>query len=344
MLKKKLLPGVTSFANLIIGVFLFIVSPTLTFADSSVLISNEKISVTGPQTVSVTWTTNVPTTGRVVYGPVAQAILTGAGISPQYGYASTTAEVTIKNTTHNIVIGPIMGGMTYFRPISSDGTSTTIGNEVNINTSSLNGSCSYITTYLKRGAINDINEVKKLQAFLRGVEKDTTVAVNGVFDDATYNSILKFQSKYKNDILTPWGVSSPTGYVYITTKRKINEIFCSTNIALTNEEEMIIRGVRSGSTPGVEIGKGIISTDGSLAWGNGATGTGTSTLGAVDDIGSVVGGTGVVQGKLSAFLAGAKDFFSHNQLFMLFLFIVAFAVIYLMRNKGTETKQLLKEK
>lgn len=339
MLKKKLPGGYALWASLV-GASMLILAPlAIAEAGTSVLISNEKVTVVGPKTVSVTWTTNVPATGRVVYGPVAQAILAGAGIAPQYGYTSSTAEITTKNTEHTVAIGPVMGGMTYFRPVSSDGTSTALGKEISIDSSALSGSCSYVNSYLKKGADNDPAQVKNLQAFLRGVEKDTTVEVNGVFNDATYNAVSKFQSKYKDDVLTPWGVDAPTGYVYITTKRKINEIFCSTKIALTKEEEAIISTSLSGNGPSGDIGMGTISNDGSLAWkdslGDGSNATGTGVLSGDDEGGSVVGGMGNIKGKLSAFASGAKDFFSRNQLFMLFLFIVAFVAIYLLRNKST---------
>lgn len=323
----------------LVGASLFFFAP-LAQADTSVLISNEKVTVVGPQTVSVTWTTNVPTTGRVVYGPVAQAILAGAGVPPQYGYASSTAEIMTKNTEHAVAIGPVVGSMTYFRPVSSDGISIALGKEMSIDSSLMSGSCAYVTSYLKKGADNDPAQVKNLQAFLRGVEKDTTVEVNGVFDDATHSAVSKFQSKYKDDVLTPWGVDAPTGYVYITTKRKINEIFCSTKIALTKEEEAIISTSLSGGGSSGEIGKGVISTDGSLAWGDGSNATGTGALSGDDEGGSVVGGTGNITGKLSAFVGGTRDFLSRNQLFMLFLFIIAFVTIYLLRNKDTQPKAL----
>lgn len=323
----------------LVSAALFFLAP-LAQADTSVLISNEKVTVVGPQTVSVTWTTNVPASGRVVYGPVAQAILAGAGVSPQYGYASSTAEITTKNTEHAVAIGPVMGGMTYFRPVSSDGISTAIGKEMSIDPSLLSGSCAYVNSYLKKGADNDPREVKNLQAFLRGVEKDATVEVTGVFDDATYVAVSNFQSKYKDDVLTPWGVDAPTGYVYITTKRKINEIFCSTKIALTKEEESIVSAVRSGSAPSGEIGKGAISNDGSLAWNDASKATGTGATLGDNEGGSVIGGTWNIKGKLSAFVGGAKDFLSHNQLFMLFLFIVVFITIYLLKNKDTQPKAL----
>src|SRR3990167_10870979 len=133
---------------------LFLAPVAFAQADASVLISNEKATVIGPKTVSVTWTTSVPTNARVVYGPIAQAILAGAGIPPQYGYASSTAEITTKNIEHAVAIGPVTGGMTYLRPISSDGTGTAIGKEMSIDPSLLSGRCAYVNSYLKKGAEN----------------------------------------------------------------------------------------------------------------------------------------------------------------------------------------------
>ena len=35
-----------------------------------------------------------------------------------------------------------------------------------------------------------------------------------------------FQKKYKDDILMPWGIYEPSGTVFYTTQKKINEIYC----------------------------------------------------------------------------------------------------------------------
>lgn len=337
MLKKFILAGASI---LMLAPFAFVQ------ADTSVIILNEKVTVVGPQTVSVEWTTNVPATGRVVYGPVAQGVLAGAGVAPQYGYASSTVEVATKITEHAVLIGPVMGGMAYFRPVSSDGTVTAVGKEMSIDPSLMNGSCAYVTSYLKQGAPNDPEEVKKLQAFLRGVEKDATVSVTGVFDDATAAAVSRFQSKYKNDVLAPWGVDAPTGHVYIMTKRKINEIFCSIKIALTKEEQGIIDTIRAGSGGSMtEIGQRMKISNGTLVSGDDsdvadATATGTAAFSS-NDSGrtSAVGGA---SGKLSAFAGEISSFLSRNQLLLLFAFIAIFITIYLLRNRDNTQPKTLK--
>jgi hypothetical protein len=330
------------------GALLVLFVPAVFASADTLSISGENVSVTGPQIVTVRWMTNAPATGRVVYGPVAQAILAGAGISPQYGYASSTPEIAAKTTEHALVIGPVMAGMTYFRPVSSDGSFVVFGNEVSVDLSAASASCSYVNAYLKKGAQNDPTQVARLQAFLRGVERDETVSVNGTFDDATYNAVVKFQEKYKEDVLAPWGVDAPTGYVYITTKRKINEIFCSTKIALTAEEEAIIAAGRSGATPPSQVGMN--ETGGgsppALSSNNKDNNTDEAvsgdTSGTTTTSGSVIGGTGDIGRKLSALSGGVQGFLSHNQLLVLIVFVLIFAAIYVARNKKDSPLKFLK--
>lgn len=106
------------------------------------------------------------------------------------------------------------------------------------------GQCSYLNDYLKMGKNNNKEEVLKLQAFLSVIEH-LDVPLTGVFDQATFDAVSDFQEKYKEDILVPWGYQSPTGYVYITTKNKINEIFCGEKITLSGEQKTEIENVRN---------------------------------------------------------------------------------------------------
>lgn len=84
----------------------------------------------------------------------------------------------------------------------------------------------YLKEYLRFGSDNDSWEVQKLQMFLN-VWVDAGLVVNGVFDVATFEAVKAFQLLYSADILAPWGISEPTGYVYITTRRFINMEVCS---------------------------------------------------------------------------------------------------------------------
>jgi len=85
----------------------------------------------------------------------------------------------------------------------------------------------YITRSIKLGAVNDPSEVKKLQTFLRDYEGFNNLAVTGFYDQTTYNAVKTFQTKYASDILTPVGLTVPSGYVYNLTIKKINEFMCN---------------------------------------------------------------------------------------------------------------------
>jgi Concanavalin A-like lectin/glucanases superfamily/Prealbumin-like fold domain len=98
--------------------------------------------------------------------------------------------------------------------------------------SSLGTSCSveYISAYLGRGRNNDPAQVKKLQQFLND-NLGTKLPITGFFGNLTYNAVKQFQLKYGNDILVPWvpfgqDPLKPTGFVYKTTKWKINVLMC----------------------------------------------------------------------------------------------------------------------
>lgn len=101
-------------------------------------------------------------------------------------------------------------------------------------------SCGYLLKdYLSYGVENDEAQVRLLQAFLQGIEK-LPVEVTGEFDNQTLNGVKLFQAKYQEEVLSPWGTSVPTGDVYITTKNKIDEIFCGKEIPLTENQLDIV--------------------------------------------------------------------------------------------------------
>ncbi len=101
--------------------------------------------------------------------------------------------------------------------------------------------CNYMSTYVNRSKQNDTFEVMKLQMFLRSAEGFTDLKTTGVYDDATFRALSAFQEKYKNDILTPWGLENSTGHLYILTKKKINEIVCQKEFPLTASQKEEIR-------------------------------------------------------------------------------------------------------
>jgi hypothetical protein len=99
---------------------------------------------------------------------------------------------------------------------------------------------------------NDANQVLKLQLFLRDYEH-LTVSTTGIFDASTKNAVEAFQDLYLSDIMGPWGATSASGNVYITTKNKINEIVCGNPIALSLSDLAIIGVYRQSQLPGQTV-------------------------------------------------------------------------------------------
>jgi len=92
----------------------------------------------------------------------------------------------------------------------------------------------YLYDYIKYGANNNSEEVKKLQTFLNNY-MGSNLTVSGVYDLATMQALNAFQVQCKEEVLKPWvdagsscNINQPTGYVYITTQRWINLIMCPT--------------------------------------------------------------------------------------------------------------------
>ncbi|HVV15346.1 MAG TPA: peptidoglycan-binding protein [Candidatus Paceibacterota bacterium] len=83
-----------------------------------------------------------------------------------------------------------------------------------------------LTTYMRMGMANSPAEVMKLQTFLNG-EMNSGLPVTGFFGTMTEDAVKAFQLKYTSDILAPWGITQPTGYVFKRTQWKINMIYCS---------------------------------------------------------------------------------------------------------------------
>lgn len=52
-----------------------------------------------------------------------------------------------------------------------------------------------------------------------------SVLETGNFYGITYTAVLDFQEKYKKDVLTPAGLTQPTGYVGEWTRKKLNQLF-----------------------------------------------------------------------------------------------------------------------
>ncbi len=129
-------------------------------------------------------------------------------------------------------------------------------------------------------------EVLKLQAFLKN-SQGLNVISTGVYDAQTVEAVKAFQVKYTIEVLSPWGISAPTGIAYLTTTKKINEIACNTSFSLTPAQLAEINAyknrVTSGSTVTGQVGTSNPSTSPSTTVGsstNSTDNTGDEQVGA----------------------------------------------------------------
>jgi len=163
------------------------------------------------------WTSATSTAGSQVVSPESTTVYS---LTCGNGTASSTATATVNIETPSSGGGGGGGGGSG----RSGGNAPVVG--VVLSASISPNSCFYLRDYMRRDFDNDPLEVLKLQAFLINFEGHSNVSLTGVFDQATFDAVSEFQMKYFKDILEPWGHTGPTGYVYITTMKKINEIYC----------------------------------------------------------------------------------------------------------------------
>lgn len=115
---------------------------------------------------------------------------------------------------------------------STGGTSGGVGGGEVLGTS-FSGVCGkYLDGFVMKNRSNKLDDVVKVQLFLRQKEDAASVVVNGVYDTATRSAVDAFQTKYTSEVLQPWADAgllspvAPTTNVYLTTQRMINKIMC----------------------------------------------------------------------------------------------------------------------
>ncbi|MBI5457002.1 hypothetical protein HY969_04675 [Candidatus Kaiserbacteria bacterium] len=79
--------------------------------------------------------------------------------------------------------------------------------------------------YIQIGKKNVPEDVRNLQTFLL-VSEGEQIGASGIYDEKTIAAVKRFQQKYHEYILDPWGISMPTGNVYYTTQHTINNMYC----------------------------------------------------------------------------------------------------------------------
>jgi hypothetical protein len=149
-------------------------------------------------------------------------------------------------------------------------------------------SCPLITSYMKLGGDNDGSQVAKLQIFLKN-SQNLDVNVTGIFDEKTDIAVKAFQVKYLVDIMGPWDATQGSGFVYITTEKKINEIACNSPLTLSPADMVIINAYKdaqangqNGNSVGPIIPGSVNASGTPLIGENGVVGNGGNTASVVN--------------------------------------------------------------
>lgn len=71
---------------------------------------------------------------------------------------------------------------------------------------------------------NDAQQVRYLESFL--VSQGSTAIADGEYSSTEFEAVKEFQETHRADILDPWKIATPTGYVFTTTIKKMKEIGC----------------------------------------------------------------------------------------------------------------------
>lgn len=205
-------------------------------------------------------------------GTTSDSIDTSVVSTTTLTYTVTDAGGLSASTTRTVIVNPAAatstnpsnnggdnngnnGGST--GSTSSGGSSSSSGSFVSpifasvptFSTTSVALTCPLITTFMQIGGANDSADVLRLQTFLKHIE-GLDVDQTGIFDQKTEAGVKAFQAKYLSDIMGPWHASAPTGYVYITTKKKINQIACNYALTFTPDEQAVINAYLAGQQNG----------------------------------------------------------------------------------------------
>lgn len=204
------------------------------------------------------WTYTVSSTNATacqMTSPVASGVATSTSGTIPSGHpwypavgGTTTVSVTCTNGVDNAtdsatvtVQQPGGGG----GGGGGNGGGTIIGGGSSIPPVTTGAACLYVKDYMRADFNNDPMEVMKLQAFLKVFEGNESVSITGIYDQATVNAVNTFQLKYRGDILDPWALQGPTGYTYILTLKKVNELYCLHTFPLNEAQQQEIAAFRA---------------------------------------------------------------------------------------------------
>jgi hypothetical protein len=98
--------------------------------------------------------------------------------------------------------------------------------------------CPGFSTYLTFGS--SATEVKLWQAFLNKYNNEQ-IPLTGYFGPKTQAAVKRFQLKYKDQILTPWKITTPTGRIYQSTRFQANKLIGCTEGRVTLDNGTVVK-------------------------------------------------------------------------------------------------------
>lgn len=161
-----------------------------------------------PQTITVTETDPAGNTSSPVSVTINTPVVTSGGGGAVLILTPLPTTTTPTNTQTNTNTPSSNPGKTYISPID--------------NTEKI---CPGFTQYLRKGSRG--GEVKLLQAFLNK-KLNKTIPLTSYFGNQTESAVREYQLLNKSTVMTPWGLTSPTGWWYQSTRFQANkDITCS---------------------------------------------------------------------------------------------------------------------
>jgi len=117
--------------------------------------------------IAISWTTQIPTSGRVVYDLVSHPLIDPSHIN--YGYIFTSSFINLlpKAITHSLTLTNLSDNTIYYYRIISAGSPTTIGKELTSKTFSLSGSGSGLGQNSPPIITNSLTSNSLLTSFLK---------------------------------------------------------------------------------------------------------------------------------------------------------------------------------
>lgn len=150
---------------------------------------------------------------------LAVAVLVAAVMLPVICFAQSTSSVAALQAQIQALIAQVQTLQQELAQVtamqSGSGSSTTVGS------ASGSGSCYTFSSNLSRGSTG--YDVTELQTVLH--HQDPSLSITGTFGQQTAAAVTNFQQTYSNQILTPNGLQTGTGYVGKSTRSQLNELY-----------------------------------------------------------------------------------------------------------------------